>query len=388
MHFNSMSTLRSRRTPGEKQPQSSTKSPEDEREFDYLKSLTPLSPDRKKHLQEHIAKYSSANNSVAYRILALHTFLWLCLYPLYSYLPAPVWIVLKGGMVVRSFILFHDMTHGSYFSSPSNNKFWGEFVGLMCMTPFSDWGKNHKGHHDMFGDLSIEKFDGGNTTWFCKAWVDAWPAWKRWGFYVIRDPVFVYFWLVPLQWGLMFHFRSGGLSTSISLFGSLYAWYVACGWTGVLHELLSLFVGASFGVYLFHLQHSVNPAYRVHRNEHHDKFFGAMYGSTFLHLHPFVQFFTLGIEYHHIHHISTRVPCYKIQQCHVDAPPDLWNGIVHVDTVEKYVVSTFHTMWDDEQQSLVTFPWYQAMLTTLGFNKPKMWGKQHEERGGIGSGLK
>merc|ERR1711865_198603 len=93
------------------------------------------------------------------------------------------------------------------------------------------------------------------------------------GFYVIRDPVFVYFWLVPLQWGLMFHFRSGGLSTSIGLFGSLYAWYVAYGWTGVLHELLSLFVGASFGVYLFHLQHSVNPAYRVHRNEHHDKIF-------------------------------------------------------------------------------------------------------------------
>ena len=350
----------------------------DLREKAFLNSLTPMSSERAQLIQQHIAKYSTADDATAYRVLALHTFLWCCLYPLYAYIPAPLWILLKGGMVVRSFILFHDMTHNSFFSSTKQNKFYGEFTALMCLTPFSDWGKNHKGHHDMFGDLSIDKFDGGNTTWFCKQWVDAWPAWKRWGFYLVRDPILVSFWLVPLQWGVLFHFRSGGLTTSVGLFATLYGWYVAYGTTGMIHEILSLCLGASFGVYLFHLQHSVNPAYRVHRRENHNKFVGAMYGSTFLHLHPVVKFFSFGIEYHHIHHISTRVPCYKIQQCHENAPPRLWDGIVHVDTLEKYVASTFHTMWDDDTQSLVTFPWYQAVLSGLGFNEPRMNGKQHD----------
>ena len=71
------------------------------------------------------------------------------------------------------------------------------------------------------------------------------------------------------------------------------------------------------------------------------------------------------------------MPCYKIQACHEEAPPGLFSGVVHVDTFEKYVVSSFHTLWDDETQSLVTFPWYQKMLSLCGFNEPKMWGRQH-----------
>ena len=347
------------------------------REKEFLNSLTPLDPKRKALIQNHIAKYNTADDAMAYKILALHTFLWMCLYPLYNYIYAPLFILIKGAMVVRSFILFHDMTHGSYFTTTKQNKFYGEFCALMCLTPFADWGKNHKGHHDMFGDLSIEKFDGGNTTWFTKQWVDAWPFWKRWGFYLIRDPILVYFWLVPLQWGLAFHFRSGGLTTSLAFFGTLYAHYSVYGYIGMIHEILSLCLGAGFGIYLFHLQHSVNPAYRVHLHVNHDKVLGGLYGSTFLVLHPFIKFFTLGIEYHHIHHVSTRVPCYKIQACHEEAPPGLFSGVVHVDTFEKYVVSSFHTLWDDETQSLVTFPWYQKMLSLCGFNEPKMWGRQH-----------
>jgi omega-6 fatty acid desaturase (delta-12 desaturase) len=371
-----MSRRSLRRTQKEQESSKST-SKEEAREVQFLKNLTPLTKTREKQISKHIAKYSSADDSQAYKTLLFHTFLWFCTYPLYNYLPTLLWIVLKGAMVVRSFILFHDMTHGSYFKRPTDNRFYGEITALMCCTPFSDWGKNHKGHHDMFGDLSIEKFDGGNTTWFTKQWVDAWPLWKRIGFYIIRDPILVYFWLVPLQWGVMFHFRAGGLSTSIFFFANLYGWHAIYGWAGLVHEAIALCLGASFGIYLFHLQHSVNPAYRVHQHANHDKFFGAMYGSTYLHLHPLVKFFTLGIEYHHIHHISTRVPCYKIQECHETAPNGLWDGIVHVDTLEKWIVSTFHTMWDDDTKSLITFPWYQAILSALGFNEPAMWGKQH-----------
>ena len=343
----------------------------------FLRSLPPLSDARRRSLKAHLSRYASADDVAAYRLLGLHTVLWLCTYPLYAILPTPLWVLLKAGMVVRSFILFHDMTHGSFFSTPALNRRFGFFTSLMCMTPFEDWGKNHKRHHDIFGDLSVERFDGGNTTWFTKQWVMAWPFWKRAGFYVIRDPILVYFWLVPLQWGLLFHFRKGGLSTCLGLVVSMLSWHGVVGLSGVIHEAMALCLGAAFGVYLFHLQHSVNPAYRVHVHDNHDKFLGSLYGSTFLHLHPLLKFFTLGIEYHHIHHASTRVPCYKIQQCHDQAAPGLWDGVVHVDTLEKYVVSTFHTLWDDEKKSLVTFPWYQMLLTAVGFNEPKENGRQH-----------
>ena len=54
----------------------------------------------------------------------------------------------------------------------------------------------------------------------------------------------------------------------------------------------------------------------------------------------------------------------------------LFLKLMHVDTLEKYVVSTFHTMWDDDKKSLVTFPWYQAALTACGFSEPQLNGNQ------------
>ena len=280
-------------------------------------------------------------------------------------------------MVVRSFIIFHDMTHGSYFSTTKLNKRFGELTALMCLTPFEDWGKNHKGHHDIFGDLSVEKFDGGNTTWFTKQWVDAWPAWKRYGFYLIRDPLLVYFWLVPLQWGLMFHFRKGGVTTFLGLASTLFGWYHVVGWTGVVHEALGLCLGAAFGVYLFHLQHSVNPAYRVHLHDNHDKFLGALYGSTSCTCTRFKIFHSRLVP-HPPFDFACRATRFNSA---AEAEDGLWDGVVHVDTLEKYVVSTFHTMWDDDKKSLVTFPWYQAALTACGFSEPQLNGNQH---GGAG----
>jgi len=117
----------------------------EKREQKFLKSLEPLSKERRELIQSHIKNFSTADDALAYRILALHTFLFLCTYPLYNYLYSPLWILVKGAMVVRSFILFHDMTHGSYFTKSSTNKFYGKLVAFMCATPFNDWGKKSQG---------------------------------------------------------------------------------------------------------------------------------------------------------------------------------------------------------------------------------------------------
>ena len=83
----------------------------------------------------------------------------------------------------------------------------------------------------------------------------------------------------------------------------------------VLPEIVSLFIMCNTGYLLFHAQHTFHGAYK-RRDLAFDEYQAAMLGSSFLQIPNLLKFFTLGIEYHHIHHLNTRVPCYRLQECH------------------------------------------------------------------------
>lgn len=113
--------------------------------------------------------------------------------------------------------------------------------------------------------------------------------------------------------------------------------------------LLFPYIGGSAGVLLFHAQHGVNEGYR-YTGKQWDFSRAALQGSTNL-------LVTLGIEYHHIHHFSVRVPSYKLRECHESAPSGMWevSGVTDVGA-RGFVEALSNVTWDEEERKLKIVP--------------------------------
>jgi len=102
-----------------------------------------------------------------------------------------------------------------------------------------------------------------------------------------------------------------------------------------IFDLLGLAYGVMFGFMMFHWQHEVNNAYWVPNTEYNEIEAGLL-GSTYLLVPWYLKWSTLGIEYHHIHHLTTRIPSYKLQMCHEEAPYQYWESITVVDKKKSF----------------------------------------------------
>lgn len=121
-----------------------------------------------------------------------------------------------------------------------------------------------------------------------------------------------------------------------------------------------LFAGA-FGTILFHLQHAVNSAYRADTATHSSAR-AAFEGSTCLAVAWPITWVTCNIEYHHIHHYSTRVPSYKLRECHESAPKGMWLGVTHVSFLRQ-LAALPNAMYDTETKTVEPF-WPYNLLTS------------------------
>src|SRR5687768_2719951 len=73
-------------------------------------------------------------------------------------LALPYWITLllaipTAGLLVRTFIIMHDCAHGSFLPWRRVNDTIGWFTGVLTLTPFSQWRRDHAIHHASSGDL-------------------------------------------------------------------------------------------------------------------------------------------------------------------------------------------------------------------------------------------
>jgi omega-6 fatty acid desaturase (delta-12 desaturase) len=236
------------------------------------------------------------------------------------------------------------------------NNWIGMLLGIVVCTPMKQWRRGHNYHHQNSGNLSIVSLQhaikAGDTIFFTRAQWDSMP----WGtqkvmLRVVRDPV-VFFTVVPF---LLFFiaYRIPGRYTRANTWGvtigkavevGLITWaFPAFLWM----ELFALWMTAICGVMLFHLQHGANQGYRAPASQYNDVD-AALMGATYLEFVPWwAKWATLGIEYHHIHHLNTRVPCYKLQKCHEEADDGLWDDVNHVGAVKAWK-SLFNVMWNEE----------------------------------------
>ncbi len=268
-------------------------------------------------------------------------------------------IFLASGFLVRTFIIFHDCGHGSFFKSKKWNVAVGKFCGILAFTPYHKWTDSHQLHHQTVGNLDKR---GLGDVWTLT--VDEYLAKskrEKFLYRLYRNPWFLLGFGGPLSFMLLSRFSRRTMSkkqklniyfTNIMLLlgGVLISWII--GWqTFLLIQLPIMYFAAMGGIYLFYLQHQYDDV-QWERNEKWDYKDMALYGSSFFKLPVILQWFTGNIGFHHIHHLGPTIPNYNLQKCHIE------NSLFH-DVKPIRFFESFHSLklrlWDEKNQRIVSF---------------------------------
>jgi omega-6 fatty acid desaturase (delta-12 desaturase) len=272
--------------------------------------------------------------------------------------------VLGGGFAVRIFIIFHDCGHGSFFRSRKANDILGIITGVLCFTPYYQWRWEHGLHHATSGDLD-RRGTGDIWTLTVQEYLEA-SRWKKFAYRLARNPVVLFIvaplFLFVIQQRLPFP-RGGARErysvhlTNLALLLVIYGLIHIFGWKAYLVlQLVMLMVAGAAGVWLFYIQHQFEGVY-WQRREDWDYAEAALKGSSFYKLPKVLQWFSGNIGFHHIHHLSPRIPNYHLEKCHKAEP--LFQTVKPV-TLSSSLKSIAFRLWDEQRQKLVG---YRALKT-------------------------
>jgi acyl-lipid omega-6 desaturase (Delta-12 desaturase) len=295
----------------------------------------PFSPveDAKRTWKQAVAAYQNPDvrRSVWQLANSLAPFLALW-YVAYRLLAVSYWLtlatdVLAAGFLIRVFIIFHDCGHGSFFRSKAANDTIGFVTGVITLTPYYEWRHEHALHHATAGDL--DRRGRGDVWTMTVSEYQAASFWQRVGYRLYRNPL-VMFGVGPLYVFLLKQRlpRSGSGTrermsvhlTNLAITAALAALILAIGLKAVLlvHLPLLAIAGAA-GVWLFYVQHQFESVYWEHGDQR-DYVDVALKGSSLYSLPRVLQWFSGNIGFHHIHHLSPRIPNYRLEKCYREQP--------------------------------------------------------------------
>ena len=298
--------------------------------------------------------------------------LWYLMYLSLSvsyWLTAPLALI-AAGLMVRVFIIFHDCGHGSFFKSRVANDVVGTLAGVLCFTPYYRWRWEHAVHHSSSGDLD-RRGTGDVWTLTVQEYLEA-SRWKRMAYRLARNP-FILFVVAPMALFLVIERLPGrkrtGLRERMSVhLTNLMILLVAIGmsrfmgWKAyILLQSIVILIAGSAGVWLFYVQHQFEDVY-WERRESWDYFKAALQGSSFYKLPRILQWFSGNIGFHHIHHLSPRIPNYHLEKCHRSEP--LFQSVKAVTLLSSLKSFSFR-LWDEQRRKMVG---YRALATARAQN--------------------
>ena len=294
------------------------------------------------------------------------------LYAMYLSLSASYAITLAlsvpaAGFFVRIFIIMHDCGHGSFFKSRKANQLWGFVTGLLTFVPSYSWSHEHAMHHAAAGNLD-NRGTGDIWTLTLQEYL-AFPRWKRMWYRIYRNPV-VMFGVGPLYLFLIrYRFwrrqdrsraRWSTIGTNVVLLGIVLVMSLSVGLKAYLMiQLPILLLGAMSGVWLFYVQHQFEGTY-WERREKWSFVQEALEGSSFYKLPRVLQWFTGNIGFHHVHHLSPRIPNYHLQKCHESHA--MFTAVKPL-TLRSSWQSLTYRLWDEEEKKLVSYGYIQTFLS-------------------------
>lgn len=314
--------------------------------------------------QKMVLKYTSPDSRSIWQIVnsfVPYIILWFLMYKSLAY---PYWTTLllaipASGFLIRLFIIFHDCGHGSFFKSKKAGTIVGMITGILSFTPFRPWHRQHSIHHATSGNLD-KRGMGDVLTLTVDEYLQS-SKWDKFMYRAFRHP-FGMFIIGPIFVIFIQHRiskkRMSAEEKSNVYFTNLVLLLMAVGLSLImglkaylLIQLPILLISHSLGIWLFYIQHQYDDV-EWERGDVWDYKTAALRGCSFLKLPAIFQWFTGNIGYHHVHHLSSRIPNYKLEACHNEN--EIFKNIKPI-----IFTSTFKalklSLWDETKQKLISF---------------------------------
>jgi|SRR5690625_428982 len=316
-------------------------------------------------LHKSVKPFAKANHTKS-NIQILNTILPLFVCWTLAYLSVSIsaWLavgfaMIASGFIVRTFIIFHDCTHGSFYQSKKKNDTLGTITGILTLFPYEKWKREHAIHHASSSNLDKR---GIGDIWVMTVdeYQDA-SKWQRLAYRLYRNP-FVMFGLGPLYLMLVsnrFNDKTAKkrekhnmyfinimvvliFATLITILG-IQAFLLVHG--------ISLYVAGVLGIWLFYIQHTFEDSYFEEESEwNYVK--AAVEGSSYYKLPKYLQWLSGNIGYHHVHHLAPRVPNYHLEKAHESTPPLQYATTI---TMKTSLDSLRYRLYDPNQKAFITF---------------------------------
>ena len=278
-----------------------------------------------------------------------------------------------GLLHMKSFVCFHDCGHNSYTPSKKLNQYLGTFLGIITLNPFS-WNFNHNTHHITSGNRNNKyNYKFNETVFHTVEEYNSWSCIKKKTYRVLMHPITFLFVLSPFKMiffmrfnAFRFLFKKKSVDYSnfyifceniINNFGIYMMLRTFIYYEILLYFMMSYLITSAIGVSLFHNQHTYNPEpYIVSNNDEWNQQDSGVKGSSFIQIPWFFTYFTAGIEYHHIHHMNSKIPSYNLPKYH--------NAVVNssniFDNIKKLTIKEcYYNLWlklyDEDNNRYVTF---------------------------------
>lgn len=312
-----------------------------------------------------IAKYNSPSRIRSWwqliNTLVPYILVWILMGISLSY---SYWVTLllslpAAGLLIRLFIIFHDCGHGSFFNSKKLSDRVGFFLGILSFTPYSRWHHAHLIHHRTAGNL--DKRGVGDIWTLTVKEYQSLSKMEKLKYRIYRNPIIMF----GIGAALMFFFsnrftrkhfsKKEKMSVYMTNLGiALLATVLSLtiGWKAyLLIQLPVMYFASIAGVYMFYVQHQFDDVIWT-ENEHWDFKTVALQGSSFFKLPAVLQWFTGNIGFHHIHHLSFRIPNYYLEKCHRESP--LFSSIKPITLFKSFRTLRLR-LWNEDSQKLVGF---------------------------------
>ncbi|MGB8489853.1 MAG: fatty acid desaturase [Bacteroidales bacterium] len=285
-------------------------------------------------------------------------------YLLYKSLTYPYWVtflftLLACAFLIRIFIIFHDCGHGSFFSSRKANRIVGMVMGILAFTPFDSWHHQHWVHHATAANLD-KRGIGDVWTMTVDEYLKS-SKWNRLVYRAFRNP-FIMFTVGPVYTVFIRNRLTSRIMTrqeklniyltNIAVLLIAVAISLAIGFKAYLMiQLPVILISHIMGIWLFYIQHQFDDV-AWERGKEWDYKTAALTGCSFLKLPAVLQWFTGNIGYHHIHHLSSRIPNYNLEACHNEN--DIFRDVRPIRLFSTFK-ALYLSLWDEAGRQLTTF---------------------------------